>query len=175
MLRFFKNHLEAFGIGVVVGVMVFLIINVAAGRPILASSGRTFETIQAPSRETDPEKLYQTNCAACHQTSGQGLPGQFPPLAGSSWVTEDAETPVRIVLLGLQGPIEVQGTTYNGVMPSQAHLDDEQIAIVLTWVRQQWGNDASEIDEALVSTLRSELTGQGPWQGGEALQAARAE
>lgn len=175
MLRFFQTHLEAFGIGTVVGLMVFLMINIAVGRPILASAGRTFEPIQAPVVENDPAKIYQSNCGACHQASGEGLPGQFPPLAGSDWMTQDPETPVRIVLLGLQGPIEVQGTTYNGVMPSQAHLSDEQLAGVLTWVRQQWGNEASEVDPALVATLRAELSGQGPWQGGEALQAARAE
>lgn len=175
MLRFFKNHLEAFGVGVVVGVLVFLVINVAAGRPILPSAGRTFEPIQAPVVENDPEKIFQSTCAACHQATGQGLPGQFPPLAGSSWVTQDPETPVRVMLLGIQGEIEVEGNTFNGVMPSQGHLSDEQIAAVATYIRSSWGNDAGEVDPALVATLRAELSGRGPWQGGEELQAQRSE
>lgn len=174
MLRFFIGHLEAFGVGIVVGVMAFLLINVAVGRPILAS-GRTFEPIAAPEVEADPDKLYQSNCGACHQGSGEGLPGQFPPLVGSSWVLEDPETPVRVVLAGIQGPIDVQGTTYNGVMPAQGHLSDEQIAKIVTYIRQSWGNEGSEVDPALVATLRAELSGRGPWQGGEELQAAQSE
>ena len=168
MWKFFRKHIETYGIGAVFGLMIFLLINVALGRDILPAPRRAHETIAPPVIETDPEKIFATNCAACHQAEGQGLAGQFPPLAGSSWVTEDPETPVRIVLLGLQGAIEVEGQTYNGIMPPQAHLNDEQIANLITYVRSSFGNDASPVEPSLVASIRSELSGRtNSWTAGE--------
>ena len=175
MWRFFRKHIETYGIGAVFGLMIFLLINVAMGRDILPAPRRQFETIAPPVIETDPEKLFAANCAACHQAEGQGLAGQFPPLAGSSWVTQDPETPVRIVLLGLQGPIEVEGQTYNGIMPPQGHLNDEQIANLVTYVRSNFGNDASPVEPSVVASIRSELSGRNNSWSAEELSALRQE
>ena len=106
-------------------------------------------------------KIYQTTCMACHQVNGQGLPGAFPPLAQSSWVEKDPAMLARIVLHGLFGPITVNGTEYNGVMaPLGVVLSDEQIAQVLTYVRQEWGNSASSVEAEIVAQARSESDGR---------------
>ncbi len=122
------------------------------------------------------ESIFQTNCASCHQATGLGVAGAFPPLAGSPWVLEDAETPARIVLRGLQGPIDVKGATYNGIMPSfGTSLSDDDIAKVVTYVRASFGNAAPPISADAVKLVRA-ADGKGEaWKGGEALRSARAQ
>lgn len=92
---------------------------------------------------------YQAVCASCHQPNGQGNPAQnIPPLDGSEWVVGDqasAARQARIVLYGLSGPINVKGRTYNAVMPNQGNvMKDYEIAGVLTYVRNSWGNAADK-------------------------------
>lgn len=104
-------------------------------------------------------RLYN-NCAACHQPTGMGLPGAFPPLVGTDWVTGDEERLVKILLHGLQGPIEVNGNTYNGAMPAFGssgafNWSDEQISYVLTYIRQEWGNAAGPIAPEQVAEVRA--------------------
>lgn len=124
--------------------------------------------------ELSGEAVYGAQCVACHQPTGAGVAGAFPPLAASPWVIEDLATPVRILLRGLQGEIEVAGKTYNGVMPAFGHLSDGEIARVVTYIRSQWGNQASPATEELVAELRASLAGQdGPWKGGAELAALR--
>lgn len=102
------------------------------------------------------ETVYNTRCAACHQATGAGVTGAFPPLAGSPWPTARAELPVRIVLNGLQGPIEVLGVTYQGVMPAfAAQLSDAEIAAALTYVRSSFGNQAPPITAEEVAKERA--------------------
>ncbi len=101
------------------------------------------------------ERLYQGRCLACHQADGKGRPGQFPPLAGSEWVLGPPATLARIVLHGLQGKINVNGETYNGQMPGMAsQLTDAQIAAVLTYIRQAWGNQADPVEGKVVAAAR---------------------
>jgi len=130
-------------------------------------AGGTPPAAKAPAEMTLAEKgesIYQAVCIACHQANGQGLPGLFPPLASSNWVMGDDRRLALIVLHGLQGPIEVNGQPWNGVMPPQgATLDDEQIAAVLSYVRSAWGNSAPEIAPATVARLRDEFAGNPPW------------
>jgi len=117
------------------------------------------------------EKVYQSVCMACHQTNGQGLPGAFPPLAGSDWVAGSEKRLAAIVLHGLMGPIEVNGQTWNSVMPPQgATLDDRKIAATLSYVRSAWGNDAPSVSPETVAKIRSEFDGHAPWTV-EALEA----
>ena len=99
-------------------------------------------------------RVYMQNCSMCHQLEGQGIEGVFPPLAKSDVAQGDAARTVRIVLNGLTGPIVVNGKTYNGAMPPQSHLSDEQIADVLTYVRNSWGNKASAISPDEVKRSR---------------------
>jgi mono/diheme cytochrome c family protein/heme/copper-type cytochrome/quinol oxidase subunit 4 len=92
------------------------------------------------------EKTY-TNCVACHQPNGQGVPSAFPPQAGHAPEIHNAEGGrtymIHTVLWGLQGEIKVDGETYNGIMtPWGSLLNDEQIASVLNYVLTSWGNDA---------------------------------
>jgi mono/diheme cytochrome c family protein len=125
----------------------------------------------------DGRQVYTTTCQACHQATGQGLPGVFPPLAGTPWVTGDANTPIQIVLHGLTGPIEVAGTTYNGAMPGfGGQLSDAQIAAVLTFIRSEWGNTSPAVDEATVKEARAATAAQAePWANVDDIPAAGAD
>ncbi|WP_434047452.1 MULTISPECIES: c-type cytochrome [Sorangium] len=121
-------------------------------------------------------KIYYRSCTSCHQARGEGKPGRYPPLVGTSWLLDDAETPIRLLLLGATGPMEVNGVVYNDVMPNLGvTLSDEEIALVLTYVRSSWGNSAPAITEVDVARVRASLGDrQAPWAGGAELAAARA-
>ncbi|MGH7800764.1 MAG: c-type cytochrome [Thermodesulfobacteriota bacterium] len=124
--------------------------------------------------KADGAAVYATVCAACHQANGQGVPGAFPPLADSVWLLKDAETPIRIVLHGLQGPIEVKGTIYNNVMPEWGtRLSNEEIAAVLTYARTSWGNSTDQISPELVDKARSETSNRTTSWTAEELQKLR--
>ena len=103
------------------------------------------------------ESLYLANCAACHQPDGTGLSGAFPPLADSDYLRGDRERMMTAALFGLSGPITVNGEDYNGVMPSMGHLPDQDLADVLTYVLNAWGNDGSAVSIDEVSALRVKL------------------
>jgi mono/diheme cytochrome c family protein len=105
------------------------------------------------------KRLY-SNCMSCHQANGRGLPPVYPPLRGSEIVHGDAATLVKIVMHGLEGPIKVDGQTYNQVMPAAPLRTDEEIAAVLTYVRGAWGNTGDAIDTAIVARIREETKGR---------------
>jgi mono/diheme cytochrome c family protein len=107
------------------------------------------------------KKVYDTTCITCHQANGLGVPGQYPPLAGSEWATGSEERVIRIVLHGLSGPIKVHDKEYNNVMaPLGAALKDEQIANVISYVRASWGNAASEVQPETVAKVRADTAGR---------------
>jgi mono/diheme cytochrome c family protein len=156
--------------GVMLGVAIFAGVNVATGRAIVptVASVRPINPAYLPSPPEPPKPPYQAVCSACHQAEGQGIPYAFPPLAGSAWMTGDPETPIRIVLLGLGGEIEVNGATFNLVMPPQPTLSDEQIAEAITYARTSFGNTASAVDAELVKKVRGSLSGRTtPWTAAE--------
>jgi nitrite reductase (NO-forming) len=100
-------------------------------------------------------------CIACHQATGAGLPGVFPPLAGSEWVAKDASIAVRNILHGLQGPIVVKGATYGAMaMPALPMLSDKEIADVVTYVSNSWGNAGPSISEEEVKSIRKKYAGR---------------
>lgn len=99
--------------------------------------------------------VYNSYCIACHQQDGSGVPGAFPPLKETEWVNGDKETLISIVLNGLQGPIEVNGEQYNNIMTPHNFLSDDEIAAVLTYVRNSFGNSASEVSAEEVADLRN--------------------
>lgn len=107
-----------------------------------------------------------TRCAVCHQASGLGMPGAYPPLAGSEWLVNNPEVPIRIVLHGLQGPITVKGASFNNAMtPFADQLSDAEIAAVITYERSTWGNNASAITADQVKTVREATKAQtAPWK-----------
>ncbi len=112
---------------------------------------------ESPKPKVDGSAVYATVCAACHQANGQGVTGSFPPLAGSDWLLNDPETPIRIVLYGLQGAIEVKGMVYNNVMPEWGtRLSNQEIAAVLTYARASWGNSGEDIAGELVDKVRKD-------------------
>lgn len=117
------------------------------------------------------KQLFTAACQACHQATGQGLPGVFPPLAGADWVTGDPEVLAKIVLHGMTGPITVSGTTYNGAMPAfEAQFNDAELAAVLTFIRGEWGNASPAVDASLVEAVRKATANQTqPWAGEEEL------
>ncbi|MCB1845445.1 MAG: cytochrome c, partial [Halioglobus sp.] len=101
--------------------------------------------------------VYLANCAACHQPNGQGLPGAFPPLAGSDYLAGDRKDVLKVALFGLSGPITVNDKQYNNVMPSQGHLSDDELAAAISYVLSSWGNDFAAVSVEEVAALRTEL------------------
>jgi mono/diheme cytochrome c family protein len=115
------------------------------------------------------KRVFTQNCIVCHQQTGLGVPGQFPPLAGSEWVlSQDWHGDnhiVKIVLHGFQGAVTVKGQQFNNVMaPWGKVLKDEQIAAVLTYVRNEWGNKAPPITKDFVAKIREQTKDRTePW------------
>jgi mono/diheme cytochrome c family protein len=105
------------------------------------------------------KKIFSANCATCHQANGQGVAGQYPPLAGSEFTTGGSRRPAMIVLKGLQGPVKVKGQQYGSAVmqPWDKTLTDQKIADVLTYERGDWGNHASPVTAEQVAALRKEL------------------
>jgi mono/diheme cytochrome c family protein len=119
-------------------------------------------------------------CVACHQANGEGSPGQFPPLAGSDWVNEaEPGSIIRLVLNGLQGPITVKGLSFNNTMVPWNILSDQEIAAVLTYVRQNkdWGNNAPAVTPAQVKAVRDKIkkTHPGPFTPEELMKISHAD
>jgi mono/diheme cytochrome c family protein len=115
-------------------------------------------------------QVYSSRCASCHQSNGQGVSGAFPTLIGTSWVENKGQI-IRILLHGMQGEVVVQGETYNGVMPAWgATLSDEEIAAVITHVRQSWTNDYGEVTVDEVAAVRSATEGRTEAWSSEELQ-----
>ncbi len=106
--------------------------------------------------------LYEVSCGACHQSDGGGKEGVASPLAGSEWVTGSEERLLRIALDGVRGPIEVKGRRYQLEMPALRHVyGDEDMAAILSYIRDAWGNSASAITVDSVGKVRSETARRG--------------
>ena len=107
--------------------------------------------------------IYEARCMACHQATGLGQAPLFPPLAGSEWVnTPGASRMIRIATHGLLGPISIKGQEFNNVMPPglTEGLTDEELAAVLTYVRNSWGNKAPAVKAEVVKSVRGKITGR---------------
>ena len=101
------------------------------------------------------KRVFTNNCQVCHQQTGTGVPGVYPPLAGSDWVGKSPEVLARIVLNGLAGEITVNGNQYNSAMTAfGTMLSDKEIAEVLSYVRNSWGNEHPLVEEAEVAAIR---------------------
>jgi nitrite reductase (NO-forming) len=99
-------------------------------------------------------QLFLGTCSPCHQPEGQGVPNAFPPLAGSDFLMADKARAIGIVLNGRTGPITVSGREFNSVMPPLSQLPDDDIANILTFVRNSWGNTGEAVATAEVATVR---------------------
>lgn len=147
-----------------VGVLVMVLVGVAGmSRPAAA--------------QADGAKVYNTVCSSCHQATGQGVAGAFPPLAESEWVTGDPSRLVKIILHGVMGEMEVAGEVYAGMMPPWGGgLDDAEVAAVATYIRSQFGNEAGPVTADAVAKIRAEHAARKtPWTAQELAAAAGSE
>ncbi|MFT4621846.1 MAG: nitrite reductase (NO-forming) [Myxococcota bacterium] len=99
--------------------------------------------------------LFAGTCSACHQGEGQGVDGVFPPLAKSDYLMADKTRSIAVVLNGLSGPVTVNGTDYTSVMPPMSNLNDDEVANILTYVRNAWGNEGDAVSIAEVAAVRA--------------------
>ena len=111
------------------------------------------EALPASTEHADGLKVFTENCKACHQANGQGIASVFPPLAKSDFLA-DKEATIKQVLNGASGEMVVNGVTFNGTMQSFSNLSDKEIADVLNFVYNSWGNTPEEITTAEVAGLR---------------------
>ena len=117
------------------------------GKPLPAASGKA-------ERIDRGKNVYNTNCLACHQAEGGGIPAAFPPLAASDFLNADKERAIGVILHGLTGEVTVNGNKFNSVMPALA-LNDEDIANVLTYVYNSWDNKGAEVKPEEVAEIRA--------------------
>jgi len=139
----------------------------AAPAPAPASAGAAFV-------KADDEQMkrglavYSRTCIACHQPTGKGLAPVFPSIAGVPIVNGDATLPIKFILHGLMGPITVEGVTYNSMMPPVAGVSDQEVADVLTYVRQSFGNQSNPVTADQVKAVRAANAARtAPWNTAE--------
>ena len=131
-------------------------------RPLTAAEQARFDRGRA---------LFTDTCSTCHQSSGLGDPGKAPPLRHSEWVLGSVDRLARIVIDGMDGPIQVGGRTWNGEMPAWS-ATDEDLAAVLTYVRREWGHGAEPVTPEEVAAVRAATRDRGrPWTVEELRQA----
>lgn len=126
----------------------------------LATHVRTPDKIKddlAQNANSPGEIVYNTYCANCHQKDGEGAIGRFPPLTSTDWVSGDKNRLIKIILAGMEGEMQINEEMYNGVMPQHSFLSDTEIANVLTFIRGNFGNNASAIERDEVADQRSQL------------------
>jgi mono/diheme cytochrome c family protein len=126
--------------------------------------------VAAPDAETMKrgQAVYSRTCIACHQPTGMGIPPVFPPLAGSEWIAKSSSIAVRNIINGMQGPVTVKGMTYNSMMPPVAGLSDKDIADVVTYVNNSWGNTGAIVTEAEVAAIKKKYADRKtPWTAAE--------
>lgn len=124
------------------------------------------------------KKQYDAICIACHQANGLGLPGTFPPLAGSEWVSGSNDRLIRLVVYGMTGPVKVKGVVYSAApMPtigkvanSAYNLSDDKVAAVLTYIRHEWGNTGAPITTEQVAAVRAKEGDRKPYTEEELLK-----
>jgi len=102
------------------------------------------------------QQLFAGTCSVCHQLTGEGLPNVFPPLAKSDLIAADPKRPIRILLHGLTGKVTVNHKDYNSVMPPMNQLNDDEIANILTYVLNSWGNPGGRVEADEVAKARAE-------------------
>ena len=142
-----------------------------------ASSKDTLQSAQSKeNKNLDSEndarsglQIYTQTCQTCHMSTGEGRAGINPPLAGSEWPLKEPSVPIRIVLHGLMGEIQVAGHRYNSVMsPWGNHFNDQEIANVLNYIRNSWGNQAElEITAEMVKEQRDLYPNKRMWTARE--------
>lgn len=141
---------------------------------------RTLADLRAPAAgaagaAADGKQVFTANCVACHQATGKGLPGVFPPLDGSEWVHGDERVLANILLHGVSGELTVLGATFKGAMPSFQQLSDAELAAVGSYIRAEWSNKATPLKAELFATERKAAVRTTPFNGDADLKALAAK
>lgn len=116
---------------------------------------------QRPAMQTSGaggQRLYEMHCMGCHQAEGEGIPGTFPPLAKSDFLMADVERSIETVLNGVTGALEVNGQQYHGTMPPMGHLKDDDLAEILSYIRNSWGNSGTPVMAAEIAAIRAKTS-----------------
>ena len=127
----------------------------ASMTPVLAAaSSAAAGTLTQDQQVKAGQALFAGTCSVCHQANGEGLAGVFPPLAKSDYLTRSKEELIAVVLNGLSGAIKVNGVDYNSVMPPMSQLTDDEVANILTYVQNSWGNPGGQVSKEEVFKVR---------------------
>lgn len=118
-----------------------------------AKAAKAGELTQVDQTEAG-KALFAGTCATCHQPDGKGMAGVFPPLAKSDYIAADRMRIASVILHGLQGPVKVNGTDYNSVMPPMSQLTDDEVANIATYVLNSWGNPGGRITKQEAAEIR---------------------
>ena len=138
---------------------------------------RTLADLRGPAAgaAADGKQLFTAHCAACHQASGKGLSGAFPPLDGSEWVTGEPRIVANILLHGVTGEMTVGGNVFKGAMPSFQKLGDTELAAVASYVRSEWSNKAPPIGADVFAAERKAASRSTPFASGDEIKALAAK
>jgi mono/diheme cytochrome c family protein len=156
---------------VVVAGVLYILVSEPFGTPGLGDR-RTLADLRPAAAEAgavDGKQVFAGNCVACHQATGKGLPGVFPPLDGSEWVAGDERVVANILLHGVEGELTVAGNAFTGSMPSFQQLGDAELAAVASYVRSAWSNKAAPIKPEVFAAERKARTT--PFKGGAELKS----
>lgn len=111
---------------------------------VIPSSEKSSEKSPLTASIERGKKIYSDLCVTCHLPTGKGIPGTYPPLDGSNWLTEKREASIRGVKYGMQGPIEVNGEKYDNIMTPMG-LSDQEVADALNYVMNSWSNKIDDM------------------------------
>lgn len=147
---FFTGLLSFFIVEAIAQTKVKIKTKTPATKPVMASSKSAVQGSIIRGKT-----VYATFCLPCHQADGSGVPNMNPPLINTSWVLGSKTVLIQQILKGSKGKVEIDGETFHNTMPAQAQLTDLQIADVLTFVRNSFGNKASVVTAAEVKAVRA--------------------
>ena len=163
-------------LAVVLAGVAYILFSESFGRADLGDR-RTLADLSGPAAgaAADGKQVFTANCVACHQATGKGLPGVFPPLDGSEWVAGEERTVANILLHGVTGEMTVMGNSFKGAMPSFQQLSDAELAAVASYIRAEWSNKAGAIKPELFEAERKASTRTAPFNGGAEVKALTAK
>ena len=167
----------AFTVAMVVAGAGYILLSDSFGPALLGDRRTLADLAGAPQQAAgavDGKQVFAANCVACHQASGAGLPGVFPPLDGSEWATGKEHVLAGILLHGIEGEIKVKGQSYKGSMPAFGRLGDAELAAVATYVRSSWSNKAAPVKPEVITAARKDNPRDKPFSGGAELEALAA-
>lgn len=166
-------------LAVVIFGVVYIVLSEPFGPPELGDR-RTLADLRAPAAgaagaAADGKQVFTVNCVACHQATGKGLPGVFPPLDGSEWVHGDERVVANILLHGINGEITVMGNSFKGAMPAFHQLSDAELAAVASYVRSEWSNKSAPIKAEVFAAERKANPRTTPFNGEAELNTLKAK